>query len=581
LSLAAGLNASLKSVYRLQATARDQGSPSLSARRNVTVYVNATNVYTPVFSPAVYTVVVNETASTGVVIATVSATDADYPVFGAPADAHFDIDATSGAIRLKLALDFETSQSHELVAVATTAARDGPPQPPPEVFLAPSNASASWQFGFVSLSIPTIDGGAAAAGHLLGDCWSSLVRIDSIQRLAELAQRLSSDCWKPLSNVAAVDAARLFSDCSTGSPAGRGVLRQGAFFAGVSALSVPSAGEPNDWLTVANVDAKINGGAADAGSPIGCRPVATSLTSRRIRRQRSEPKYSASVLISLPLTDINDNPPRFQFPARLLVPGECHHWLRSSSRRGCGSRRFGRRDPAAKRWPVYASNYSLPLRIGDVNDNPPKFAPRRSISRSTEQVHRCARCRPALSGHDPDTAARRSEARRWPSSCLPCGPAACVPPPTLRCRLQQRRRVDTRTFCTAGVSRRPSMFTGEAHAVAQVTAVEHPGREQSRPRISQTCPALGASPENSSIGSGQDLDAGQNANVSLTLVSGNEPRLRFSIVGRFQADGLPSQHRSRGTRSRLRLCGNGRVLLVAHATDAVADAAQLTGILTV
>uniref|UniRef100_A0A1I8IML6 Cadherin domain-containing protein n=1 Tax=Macrostomum lignano TaxID=282301 RepID=A0A1I8IML6_9PLAT len=93
--------------------------------------------------------------------------------------------------------------------------------------------------------------------------------------------------------------------------------------------------------------------------------------------------------------------------------------------------------------------------------------------------------------------------------------------------------------------------------------------------------------ENSSIGSGQvynltvqDLDAGQNANVSLTLVSGND-RGWFSIVDGFKLTAASNIDREAPGLA-YDSAGNGRVLLVVMATDAGSPTRlSSTGILTV
>ncbi|XP_062358473.1 protocadherin alpha-13-like [Cinclus cinclus] len=112
-------------VHRLVLTASDGGRPSLTGTMELLISVLDVNDNAPQFNQSAYNVLLPEDALVGTFVAQVNATDADKGIYGeilyaivtiVPPSAGdlFSIDANSGEIRLKGALDFETVTLYEL-----------------------------------------------------------------------------------------------------------------------------------------------------------------------------------------------------------------------------------------------------------------------------------------------------------------------------------------------------------------------------------------------------------------------------------------------------------------------------------
>ncbi|KAM9373558.1 protocadherin alpha-10-like [Phaethornis superciliosus] len=112
-------------VHRLVVKASDGGRPSLTGTMELVISVLDVNDNAPQFNQSVYTVILPEDASEGTLVARVSATDPDEGIFGeviyeidslVPPSASdvFSINAKSGEIKLRGALDFETVSLYHL-----------------------------------------------------------------------------------------------------------------------------------------------------------------------------------------------------------------------------------------------------------------------------------------------------------------------------------------------------------------------------------------------------------------------------------------------------------------------------------
>ncbi|NWU88238.1 PCDBF protein, partial [Onychorhynchus coronatus] len=109
----------------------DGGSPPRSGTTQIYIVVLDVNDNAPVFTQDRYTVQVLENAPEGSVVLTLLATDEDAGVNGditysfsqavGQSDSAFEIDSTSGEIKLTKTLDFEAARTHEL----SVRARDG------------------------------------------------------------------------------------------------------------------------------------------------------------------------------------------------------------------------------------------------------------------------------------------------------------------------------------------------------------------------------------------------------------------------------------------------------------------------
>ncbi|XP_071615282.1 protocadherin alpha-13-like [Heliangelus exortis] len=125
LVLAKPLDRETVPVHRLVVTASDGGRPSLTGTMELVITVLDVNDNAPQFNQSVYTVILPEDASEGTLVARVNATDPDLGIYGeviyeieavVPPSATdvFSIDARSGEIRLRGALDFETVSLYHL-----------------------------------------------------------------------------------------------------------------------------------------------------------------------------------------------------------------------------------------------------------------------------------------------------------------------------------------------------------------------------------------------------------------------------------------------------------------------------------
>ena len=130
-SLLQSLDFEQATVHQLNITAVDRGDPPLSALTTLRVHVLDENDNSPVFSTTFYTATVPEDTSLGQAIITVNATDADSTSNGAISysivastvniSSPFNIDITSGKLRVGQELDYESIQSVTLMVEA----RDG------------------------------------------------------------------------------------------------------------------------------------------------------------------------------------------------------------------------------------------------------------------------------------------------------------------------------------------------------------------------------------------------------------------------------------------------------------------------
>ncbi|NXG48573.1 PCDA3 protein, partial [Psilopogon haemacephalus] len=105
-------------VHRLVLTATDGGQPSLTGTAELVITVLDVNDNAPQFNQSVYKVQLPEDSSSGILLLMVNATDSDLGPYGdviyeietfdpASGSGQFSIDAKSGEIRLKGDLDFE------------------------------------------------------------------------------------------------------------------------------------------------------------------------------------------------------------------------------------------------------------------------------------------------------------------------------------------------------------------------------------------------------------------------------------------------------------------------------------------
>ncbi|XP_054073566.1 protocadherin alpha-6-like [Rissa tridactyla] len=112
-------------MHRLVLTASDGGRPSLTGTMELLISVLDVNDNAPQFNQSVYKVQLPENAAEGTQVVCVNATDRDLGIYGevlyeidtiVPASASdvFSIDANSGEIRLRGALDFETVTFYDL-----------------------------------------------------------------------------------------------------------------------------------------------------------------------------------------------------------------------------------------------------------------------------------------------------------------------------------------------------------------------------------------------------------------------------------------------------------------------------------
>ncbi|XP_021205801.2 protein dachsous isoform X1 [Bombyx mori] len=114
--------------YQLVIEALDGGTPPLRGTMTVNITILDVNDNPPVFAESVYSATIPENATVGTAVLKVSATDSDagdnglieYSINRRQSDKenNFKIDPETGEITVNKALDFETKDLHELVVVA-------------------------------------------------------------------------------------------------------------------------------------------------------------------------------------------------------------------------------------------------------------------------------------------------------------------------------------------------------------------------------------------------------------------------------------------------------------------------------
>ncbi|KAK7101767.1 hypothetical protein V1264_020097 [Littorina saxatilis] len=109
----------VRNRYSLVIQASDGGTPSLSSTALVDITIEDLNDNAPKFTPEDFIVNVREDVGVGVSVTTVTAADADSAasnnVFSyVLADTHFEVDAATGVVTVKATLDRETKSEHVL-----------------------------------------------------------------------------------------------------------------------------------------------------------------------------------------------------------------------------------------------------------------------------------------------------------------------------------------------------------------------------------------------------------------------------------------------------------------------------------
>jgi protocadherin Fat 1/2/3 len=117
------LDRELHDVYHIPVLACDQGSPSLSSTATVTLNIMDENDNIPKFIPESYDLKVREDLPVGSVITTVKAVDPDSGPNGKLAyklsfgsDGMFEIEETTGTVRIVKQLDFQSKQVYNISA---------------------------------------------------------------------------------------------------------------------------------------------------------------------------------------------------------------------------------------------------------------------------------------------------------------------------------------------------------------------------------------------------------------------------------------------------------------------------------
>ncbi|XP_074460319.1 protocadherin alpha-2-like isoform X13 [Larus michahellis] len=158
-------------MHRLVLTASDGGRPPLTGTMELLISVLDVNDNAPQFNQSVYKVQLPESAAEGTLVVRVNATDPDLGIYGevlyeidtiVPASASdvFSIDANSGEIRLRGALDFETVTFYDLHVKAKdkgTSPLSGHCSVELEVLDVNDNAPEVW---VTSLSVPVSEDAA-------------------------------------------------------------------------------------------------------------------------------------------------------------------------------------------------------------------------------------------------------------------------------------------------------------------------------------------------------------------------------------------------------------------------------------
>nr|XP_033796923.1 protocadherin-23 isoform X2 [Geotrypetes seraphini] len=127
LCVAGPLDREARELYELRLVATDAGSPPLTSRRTLLLHVADVNDQAPVFARREYRAAVSEAASTGTAVLRLVAADGDSPgpasevrfSLGGSAATAFRVDPLSGVISTARALDRETEETLQLLAVAT------------------------------------------------------------------------------------------------------------------------------------------------------------------------------------------------------------------------------------------------------------------------------------------------------------------------------------------------------------------------------------------------------------------------------------------------------------------------------
>ena len=109
--------------YRLNVTATDGGSRSLSSSATVSITLLDVNDNPPVFSPQVYQLKIAENTISGTSVGKVSATDRDkdpvtYEIADGDGRNFFSINASTGVIKSKVMFDYEHRNSYDLSVIA-------------------------------------------------------------------------------------------------------------------------------------------------------------------------------------------------------------------------------------------------------------------------------------------------------------------------------------------------------------------------------------------------------------------------------------------------------------------------------
>ncbi|XP_036093576.1 cadherin EGF LAG seven-pass G-type receptor 1 isoform X5 [Rousettus aegyptiacus] len=133
-STARPLDRETKDTHVLKVSAVDHGSPRRSAATYLTVTVSDTNDHSPVFEQSEYRERVRENLEVGYEVLTIRATDGDAPSNAnmryrllEGAGGVFEIDARSGVVRTRAAVDREEAAAHQLLVEANDQGRNPGP----------------------------------------------------------------------------------------------------------------------------------------------------------------------------------------------------------------------------------------------------------------------------------------------------------------------------------------------------------------------------------------------------------------------------------------------------------------------
>ncbi|KAF5915698.1 hypothetical protein HPG69_017838 [Diceros bicornis minor] len=133
-STARALDRETKDTHVLKVSAVDHGSPRRSAATYLTVTVSDTNDHSPVFEQSEYRERVRENLEVGYEVLTIRATDGDAPSNAnmryrllEGAGGVFEIDARSGVVRTRAAVDREEAASYQLLVEANDQGRNPGP----------------------------------------------------------------------------------------------------------------------------------------------------------------------------------------------------------------------------------------------------------------------------------------------------------------------------------------------------------------------------------------------------------------------------------------------------------------------